>query len=68
MKTFTVAIKFVAVFPMRSIALALRGSEREDGQSALRVLDIILKQRQAERFCIPMQILLHTSVRATNLR
>ncbi|CAL9761195.1 unnamed protein product [Musa acuminata subsp. burmannicoides] len=49
MKTFTVAIKFVAVFPMRSIALALRGSEREDGQSALRVLDIILKQRQAER-------------------
>ncbi|THU48237.1 hypothetical protein C4D60_Mb09t24110 [Musa balbisiana] len=55
MKTFTVRIKFVAVFPMRSIALALRGSEREDGQNALLVLDIILKQRQAERGCLVLR-------------
>ncbi|URE28760.1 DUF1785 domain containing protein [Musa troglodytarum] len=60
-KTFIVGIKFVAMFPMKSIALALGGSEREDGHTALRVLDIILKRQQAERFCVPMQILLATN-------
>ncbi|KAJ8459913.1 hypothetical protein OPV22_032839 [Ensete ventricosum] len=55
MKRFIVGIKFVAKFPMRSIALALRGSEREDAQDALGVLDIILKQQQAERGCLVLR-------------
>nr|TKW14746.1 hypothetical protein SEVIR_5G186400v2 [Setaria viridis] len=38
--------------PLKSVALALQGSESEHAQDALRVLDIVLRQQQAKRGCL----------------
>lgn len=45
-------ISYAAKIPLKSVALALRGSESEHGQDALRVLDIVLRQQQAKRYAI----------------
>lgn len=51
-KTYKVAITYAAKIPMSSIKLALKASESEQAQDAIRVLDIILRQEQAKRFII----------------
>ncbi|KAK3129682.1 hypothetical protein QOZ80_6BG0483240 [Eleusine coracana subsp. coracana] len=51
-KKFVVAISYAAKIPLKSVALALRGSESEHAQDALRVLDIVLRQQQAKRGCL----------------
>uniref|UniRef100_K3ZQN8 Uncharacterized protein n=1 Tax=Setaria italica TaxID=4555 RepID=K3ZQN8_SETIT len=51
-KKFIVAISYAAKIPLKSVALALRGSESEHAQDALRVLDIVLRQQQAKRGCL----------------
>ncbi|CAK8567057.1 unnamed protein product [Lathyrus sativus] len=52
-KAFTVEISFAAKIPLQSIALALKGIESyANSQDALRVLDIILRQRAANRGCL----------------
>ncbi|CAL9129110.1 unnamed protein product, partial [Musa textilis] len=48
-RTFKVGLSFAAKIPLKSIALALRGSESQDAQHALQILDIILRQQQAKR-------------------
>ena len=46
------AISYAAKIPLKSIVLALKGSEVDNNaQDALRVLDIILRQQAANR-CI----------------
>ncbi|TVU10901.1 hypothetical protein EJB05_44456, partial [Eragrostis curvula] len=47
-KKFVVTISYAAKIPLKSVALALRGSESEHAQDALRVLDIVLRQQQAK--------------------
>lgn len=49
-QTFKVEISFATKIPMRSISLALKGSDAEGTGDALRVLDIILRQQAAERW------------------
>lgn len=50
-KTFKVEISFTAKIPLQSIALALEGVESDsDAQDALRVLNIILRQRAASMY------------------
>ena len=49
-KKFSVGISYAAKIPLKSVALALRGSESEHAQDALRVLDIVLRQQQAKRY------------------
>ncbi|RVW23267.1 Protein argonaute 16 [Vitis vinifera] len=52
-KTFKVAISYAAKIPLKSIVLALKGSEVDNNaQDALRVLDIILRQQAANRGCL----------------
>nr|AHC30882.1 argonaute 6 protein [Dimocarpus longan] len=52
-KTFKVEISYSAKIPLKSIALALKGSEVDSGtQDALRVLDIALRQQAANRGCL----------------
>uniref|UniRef100_A0A0E0LYI8 Piwi domain-containing protein n=1 Tax=Oryza punctata TaxID=4537 RepID=A0A0E0LYI8_ORYPU len=51
-KKFVVGISYAAKIPLKSVALALRGSESDHAQDALRVLDIILRQQQAKRGCL----------------
>ncbi|KAK3132901.1 hypothetical protein QOZ80_6AG0529210 [Eleusine coracana subsp. coracana] len=51
-KKFVVAISYAAKIPLKSVALALRGSESEHAQDALRVLDIVLRQQQAKQGCL----------------
>ncbi|KAL6594271.1 hypothetical protein ACP70R_048464 [Stipagrostis hirtigluma subsp. patula] len=51
-KKFVVALSYAAKIPLKSVALALRGSESEHAQDALRVLDIVLRQQQAKRGCL----------------
>ncbi|XP_062194678.1 protein argonaute 16 [Phragmites australis] len=51
-KKFVVTISYAAKIPLKSVALALRGSESEHAQDALRVLDIVLRQQQAKRGCL----------------
>ncbi|CAL5075297.1 unnamed protein product [Urochloa decumbens] len=51
-KKFIVTISYAAKIPLKSVALALRGSESEHAQDALRVLDIVLRQQQAKRGCL----------------
>nr|XP_010943243.1 protein argonaute 16 [Elaeis guineensis]XP_029116515.1 protein argonaute 16 [Elaeis guineensis] len=51
-KKFNIEISYAAKIPLNSIALALKGSESEHTQDALRVLDIILRQQQAKRGCL----------------
>ncbi|XP_073002838.1 protein argonaute 16-like [Typha latifolia] len=51
-KAFKVEISYAAKIPLKSITLALRGSEPEHTQDAQRVLDIILRQQQAKRGCL----------------
>ncbi|KAJ1289157.1 hypothetical protein BS78_02G142900 [Paspalum vaginatum] len=51
-KKFIVAISYAAKIPLKSVSLALRGSESEHAQDALRVLDIVLRQQQAKRGCL----------------
>lgn len=48
-REFKVGISYAAKIPLKSITLALQGSESEQTQEALRVLDIILRQQQAKR-------------------
>ncbi|OAY67541.1 Protein argonaute 16, partial [Ananas comosus] len=51
-REFKVGISYAAKIPLKSITLALKGSESEQTQEALRVLDIILRQQQAKRGCL----------------
>ncbi|XP_015696506.1 protein argonaute 16 [Oryza brachyantha] len=51
-KKFVVAMSYAAKIPLKSVALALRGSESDHAQDALRVLDIVLRQQQAKRGCL----------------
>ncbi|XP_057488619.1 protein argonaute 16-like [Actinidia eriantha] len=51
-KTYNVEISFAAKIPLKSISLALQGSEAQNTQDALRVLDIILRQQAANRGCL----------------
>ncbi|XP_008778689.1 protein argonaute 4B-like [Phoenix dactylifera] len=51
-KTFKVELSFAARIPMQSIAMALKGQEKENSQEALRVLDIILRQHSAKQGCL----------------
>jgi hypothetical protein len=51
-----VTISYAAKIPLKSVALALRGSESEHAQDALRVLDIVLRQQQAKRYPISFVI------------
>jgi hypothetical protein len=45
-----VGISYAAKIPLRSVALALQGSDSDHAQDALRVLDIVLRQQQAKRY------------------
>lgn len=49
-KKIVVGISYAAKIPLKSVALALRGSESDHAQDALRVLDIVLRQQQAKRY------------------
>ncbi|KAG8049565.1 hypothetical protein GUJ93_ZPchr0009g1049 [Zizania palustris] len=49
---FIVGISYASKIPLKSVALALRGSESDHAQDALRVLDIVLRQQQAKRGCL----------------
>lgn len=50
-KAFTVEISFAAKIPLQSIALSLEGIEScANSQDALRVLNIVLRQRVANRY------------------
>ncbi|PRQ52666.1 putative post-transcriptional gene silencing PAZ-Argonaute family [Rosa chinensis] len=51
-KTFNVEISYAAKIPLKPIALALKGADADDGQDALRVLDIVLRQQAANRGCL----------------
>ncbi|VAI16757.1 unnamed protein product [Triticum turgidum subsp. durum] len=51
-KQFIVGISYAARIPLRSVALALQGSDLDHAQDALRVLDIVLRQQQAKRGCL----------------
>ncbi|XP_024959437.1 protein argonaute 16 [Cynara cardunculus var. scolymus] len=51
-KTYKVEISYAAKIPLKSVCLALQGSETEKLQDALRVLDIILRQQAAQRGCL----------------
>lgn len=51
-KKFVVGISYAAKIPLKSVALALRGSDSDHAQDALRVLDIVLRQQQAKRGCL----------------
>ncbi|KAI3845014.1 hypothetical protein MKW92_027683 [Papaver armeniacum] len=63
-QTFKVEISFATKIPMRSISLALKGSDAEGTGDALRVLDIILRQQAAERGCLLVrQSFFHGDVR-----
>lgn len=49
-KTFKVKISFASIIRIQAIADALSGSESEQSQEPLRVLDIILKQNAAKQY------------------
>lgn len=50
-KTFKVEIRYAAKIPLEAIGHALKGQESDNRtQDALRVLDIVLKQKAANRF------------------
>lgn len=50
-KVFMVEISFAVKIPLQSIALSLKGIESDaNSQDALRVLDIVLRQRAANRY------------------
>ncbi|KAJ4768954.1 Argonaute family protein [Rhynchospora pubera] len=51
-KAFKVSLTYAAKIPLKSIAMSLRGTESPQTQDALRVLDIILRQQQANRGCL----------------
>ncbi|EEE66926.1 hypothetical protein OsJ_23783 [Oryza sativa Japonica Group] len=51
-KKIVVGISYAAKIPLKSVALALQGSESDHAQDALRVLDIVLRQQQAKRGCL----------------
>ncbi|XP_052208551.1 protein argonaute 16 [Diospyros lotus] len=51
-KTFNVEISYATKIPLESISLALQGSEVENIQDALKVLDTILRQQAASRGCL----------------
>ncbi|KAK4492821.1 hypothetical protein RD792_000146 [Penstemon davidsonii] len=51
-RTFKVEISFAAKIALKSISLALQGVESEEVEDALRVLDIILRQKAANRGCL----------------
>lgn len=45
-----VEINYVAKIPLKSVLLAISGAETEKVQDALRVLDIILRRIEANRY------------------
>ena len=49
-KSFNVEISYAAKIPLKSIALALQGADVDNTQDALRVLDIILRQKAAKMY------------------
>ncbi|XP_073118508.1 protein argonaute 16 isoform X2 [Henckelia pumila] len=51
-KAFKVEISYVAKIPLKSISLALQGAEAENVQDGLRVLDVILRQKAANKGCL----------------
>ncbi|KAJ1401480.1 Ribonuclease H superfamily [Sesbania bispinosa] len=52
-KAFMVEISFATKIPLQSVALSLKGIELDANcQDALRVLDIVLRQRAANRGCL----------------
>lgn len=51
-KTFKVEISYATQIPLKTVSLALQGTEPEKLQDALRVLDIILRQQAAQRGCL----------------
>ncbi|KAL9241081.1 hypothetical protein vseg_015231 [Gypsophila vaccaria] len=51
-KTFKVEFSFAAKIPMQAIANVIRGTENENSQEAVRVLDIILRQHAAKQGCL----------------
>ncbi|CAH9111873.1 unnamed protein product [Cuscuta epithymum] len=51
-KTFIVEITYAAKIPLDSLSHALEGADPEPGEDAVRVLDIILRQRAANRGCL----------------
>ncbi|XP_073311824.1 protein argonaute 16 [Primulina huaijiensis] len=51
-KAFKVEISYAAKIPLKSISLALQGAEAENVQDGLRVLDIILRQKAANKGCL----------------
>jgi eukaryotic translation initiation factor 2C len=51
-KTYKVELSFAAKIPMSAISQALRGQESEHTQEAIRVIDIILRQRSAKQYVI----------------
>lgn len=48
-KTFKVEISYAAKIPLMSVARLLKGTEVDNSQDALRVLDIVLRQQAASR-------------------
>ncbi|CAL5360654.1 unnamed protein product [Camellia sinensis] len=53
-KTFKVELSYAAKMPLKSISLVLQGSEPENIQDTLRVLDIILGQQAANNISTTM--------------
>ncbi|KAK1389077.1 Argonaute [Heracleum sosnowskyi] len=63
-KSYIVEINFATKIPLKSVLLALNGSETEKAQDALRVLDIILRQQAAKRNCLLVrQSFFHDDIR-----
>ena len=56
-KSFNVEISYATKIPLKSIALALQGAEIENTQDALRVLDIILRQKAAKMYTLTASLL-----------
>ncbi|KAJ3669410.1 hypothetical protein LUZ60_011360 [Juncus effusus] len=51
-KSFKVGITYAAKIPLKPIAIALKGGDSSQTQDALRVLDIVLRQQQANKGCL----------------
>lgn len=49
-KSYIVEINYAAKIPLKSVLLALNGAKTEKVQDALRVLDIVLRQKAAKRY------------------
>ncbi|MCI40958.1 protein argonaute 4-like, partial [Trifolium medium] len=51
-KSYQVEISFASKIPLQAIVNALKGHETKNYQEAIRVLDIILRQRSAKQGCL----------------